>query len=166
MPARRPAVRTVLGIDPGTRVLGYAVVEARGGGRFRYVECGVVRPAAADLAARLLEIVSDVEEIIDAFGPTEMAIERAYAGRNAQSALKLGEARGALVVTARRRGLSVHEYAPAAVKRAVAGHGRASKQTIQQRVCWLCGLATPPQHDAADAVAVALCHVFGGRGAP
>lgn len=165
MAARSDRSRVVLGIDPGTRVLGYAVVEARGGGSFRYVECGVVRPARTELADRLLEIVRDVGEIIETFGPTEMAIERAYAGKNAQSALKLGEARGALVVAARSRGVEIFEYAPAAIKRAVAGNGRATKAEIQERVSWLCGLASWPRADAADAVAVALCHVFGGRAA-
>ncbi len=154
----------VLGIDPGTRVVGYALVEARGRAAFRYLECGVIRPRAADLADRILEIAADMEEVIDAFEPAELAIERAFAGKNAQSALKLGQARGALVLAARRRGLSVFEYAPAAVKRAVAGHGRAPKRAMQERVAFLCGLASLPPADAADALALAICHVF-GRGA-
>ncbi len=160
--AGRGAAARILGIDPGTRMVGYGVVEARSVRHFHYLECGVIRPEPGPMATRLGEVSALVEEVIEQHHPAVLALELAFHGRNAESALKLGQARGAIMVAATRHGLPVHEYAPAQVKRAVAGHGRASKEEIQRRVTLLCDLRAPPPVDAADALAIALCHLFLG----
>ncbi|HLT40132.1 MAG TPA: crossover junction endodeoxyribonuclease RuvC [Enhygromyxa sp.] len=154
----------ILGVDPGTRVVGYAILDVPAPGRFEYVECGVLKVRAADeLGARLLEIGAAVREIIAEFRPAGLAIERAFHGLNAASALKLAEARGALKLIALEHGLSVDEYAPAMIKRAVVGRGRATKAEVQARVRLLCRLGSVPQADAADALAIAICHVQASR---
>ena len=133
-------------------------------GRFDYVECGVLKMRAADdLGARLLELAGALREIITEFRPASLAIERAFHGLNAASALKLAEARGALKLIALEHGLSVDEYAPAMIKRAVVGRGRATKAEVQARVRLLCRLGNVPQADAADALAIAICHVQASR---
>ena len=154
----------VLGVDPGTRVVGYAILDVPAPGRFEYVECGVLRvPARVDLDARLVELARSLTEIIDEFAPQQLAIERAFHGLNAASALKLAEARGALKLVALQRGLAVSEYAPAMIKRAVVGRGRATKVEVQARVRLLCKLAAAPAADAADALAIGICHVQASR---
>jgi crossover junction endodeoxyribonuclease RuvC len=154
----------VLGIDPGTRVVGYALLDVPAPGRFVYVECGVLRVRARDeLAARLLEIASGMRELITEFSPQVLAIERAFHGLNAASALTLAEARGALKLVALEQGVTIREYAPAMVKRAVVGRGRATKADVQARVRVLCRLTSEPEPDAADALAIAICHVQASR---
>ncbi|EDM75653.1 crossover junction endodeoxyribonuclease RuvC [Plesiocystis pacifica SIR-1] len=163
----------ILGIDPGTRVVGYALVEVPtrskssagpGPARFDYVECGVLRARARDeMHVRLVEIASGLRELLAEFQPHELAIERAFHGLNAASALTLAEARGAFKLIALEHGLSVAEYAPAMIKRAVTGRGRATKAEVQARVQLLCRLAKEPQADAADALATAICHVQARR---
>lgn len=150
----------MLGVDPGTRVVGYGVVDVAGGGtRFDYVECGVLKvPAAASMPARLYKIADALAEVIAEFAPVEMALEAAFHGVNASSALKLGLARGAIMVVGVQHGLDIHEYPPARVKKAVAGDGRATKAEIQDRVRLLCRLRRAPSSDAADALALAICH--------
>lgn len=154
----------VLGIDPGTRVVGYALLDVPAPGRFDYLECGVLRVRARDdLGARLLEIATGVRELIAEFSPQVFAIERAFHGLNAASALTLAEARGALKLVALEHELAVSEYAPAMVKRAVVGRGRATKAEVQARVRLLCRLGSEPEADAADALAIAICHVQASR---
>ncbi|MFO7566089.1 MAG: crossover junction endodeoxyribonuclease RuvC [Enhygromyxa sp.] len=154
----------ILGVDPGTRVVGYAILDVPAPGRFEYVECGVLKVRASDdLGARLLELGGGLREIISEFRPAGLAIERAFHGLNAASALKLAEARGALKLIALEHGLSVAEYAPAMIKRAVVGRGRATKAEVQARVRLLCRLGNVPQSDAADALAIAICHVQASR---
>lgn len=158
MAARRPV--RVLGVDPGTRVVGYGVVDVTAGGtRFDYVECGTLRvDSALDMPTRLYRIADGLAEIICEFAPRAMALEAAFHGVNASSALKLGLARGAIMVVGAQHGLRIEEYAPARVKKAVVGHGRATKAEIQARVRLLCHLKRPPNADAADALALAICH--------
>lgn len=167
MVAQQPRARVrgrILGVDPGTRVVGYAIVDVPAPGRFDYVECGVLQVKAADdLGARLLELATALREVIAEFGPSGLAIERAFHGLNAASALKLAEARGALKLIALEHGLSVAEYAPAMIKRAVVGRGRATKAEVQARVRLLCRLGSAPRADAADALAIAICHVQASR---
>ena len=165
VPLTSPITRgRILGIDPGTRVVGYAIVDVPAPGRFEYVECGVLKVRASDeLSARLLELATSVRELIAEFAPAHLAIEQAFHGLNAASALKLAEARGALKLVALEHGLGVSEYAPALVKRAVAGRGRATKAEVQARVRLLCRLGNAPQADAADALAIAICHVQASR---
>jgi crossover junction endodeoxyribonuclease RuvC len=156
-------VMRILGIDPGTRTVGYGLLDPVprrvDGLPFQYVECGVIEaPRTADLAARLQVVAQTLEEIIDEFRPDALAIEKAFTGRNAASALKLGQARGAIMLVATRKELPVFEYAPARVKRVAVGHGRATKRQIQQRMQLLFRLRRAPLADAADALAIALCH--------
>lgn len=148
----------ILGIDPGTRRVGYGVIDCVRTS-FAYVECGVIRLDETDaMPRRLLTLAGSLTEIIDEHAPACVALETAFHGVNASSALKLGQARGAVMLVCAQRELAVAEYAPALVKRAVVGHGRATKQDMQQRIQLLCRLAREPASDAADALALALCH--------
>lgn len=145
-------------------MVGYGVLEWRGPGRFTYVECGCLKvDGRRALNWRLGQLSSALGEVIDELAPAELAIESAFHGKNAASALKLAEARGAFKVLALQRGLAVSEYAPSRIKRAVVGKGRATKAEVQARVTLLCGLSKRPESDAADALAVALCHAHSGR---
>lgn len=151
----------ILGIDPGTRLCGYAVVDTEVGERPRYVECGVIQlPEGAPLPERLRLLAKDLREVLGELRPGEVALESIFHGVNAQSALRLGHARGVVMLLSAEAELSVWEYPPATVKRAVAGHGRATKEEVQKMVRWQCGLRATPRTDAADALAVALCHAF------
>ncbi len=151
----------ILGIDPGTRLCGYGVIEAGGasGARPRYVECGVLQlTEGLELAKRLQQLWHDLREVVAELRPQELALESIFHGKNAQSALRLGYARGVVMLLAMESDLVLAEYPPATVKRAVAGHGRASKEEVQRMVGWQCGLRKALAADAADALAVALCH--------
>lgn len=154
----------ILGIDPGTLRCGYAVIETSPGQTVtqpRYIECGVIElPSSASIAERLRLLASDLRDVISELTPSELALESAFAGVNVRSALLLGQARGAILLIGAEAGLSCHEYPPATVKKTVCGNGRAQKAEVQRVVSWLCKLATPPPTDAADAVAIALCHAF------
>jgi len=129
------------------------------GQELRYVECGVLTVDLQDgLSDRVHELAEGLLHIIEEFEPTAVAIESAFHGQNAASALKLAEARGAFREICMQQGLSVAEFAPATIKRAVVGRGRATKADVQTRVSMLCGLRREPVSDAADGLAVALCH--------
>jgi crossover junction endodeoxyribonuclease RuvC len=160
--AARPERLRILGVDPGTRTLGYGLVERTAGPRgpvLVYVECGLVRtPEGAPMLERLRVIGETLGEIIEELRPDEVALEMAFHGRNASSALKLGQARGAIMLLVAQRGLPLAEYAPSQVKQVVVGHGRATKQDVQQRVRLLLRMKREPATDAADALAIALCH--------
>jgi crossover junction endodeoxyribonuclease RuvC len=153
----------VLGVDPGTAVTGYGVVE-RSGGRLRAVDFGTLEtPAAHELPQRLLAIHQGLEALIESHHPDLVAVERLFFNRNVQSAFAVGQARGAVLLTAAQHGLPVHEYGPHEVKLAVTGHGRAGKDQVQRMVQIVLGMATLPRpDDAADALAVAIClaHVY------
>ncbi len=151
----------VLGIDPGTRVTGYALVEEEGPARRRLVECGVVRTAAKDpLHARIRQIHESIVEIIADFEPALMAVEDVFHGRNPRTALVLGHARGAIILAASLRDIPIAEYATAQIKRAVTGTGKATKSQVGYMVQRHLGLAEPPAAaDAADACATAICHL-------
>lgn len=154
----------ILGIDPGSRFLGYGAVERVAHGRVRYVECGVIEPRrTALLSARLAEIAAELAEVFAELRPTVVAVEGVFHGVNARSALQLGHARGVALAAAGAARVPVHEYAPASVKRAVAGSGAATKQQVQRMVRALCGLRSQPRLDASDALAVAICHAFHAR---
>ncbi len=152
------SVVRVLGIDPGTRVTGYGVVEATRG-RIRYVGSGCVRTAPGDMAPRLAEIYRGLTEVISTYGPRDAAVEEVFLARNPASAIKLGQARGVAIAASVAGNLDVHEYAARRVKQAVVGTGRASKEQVQHMVCTLLSLQGTPQEDAADALAIAICHV-------
>ncbi|MCY4530715.1 MAG: crossover junction endodeoxyribonuclease RuvC [Gammaproteobacteria bacterium] len=149
----------ILGIDPGSRVTGYGVINNIGP-RQEYVTSGCIRTAVnSTLPSRLNEIFTGITQIITEFMPDEMAIERVFMARSADSALKLGQARGAAIVAAVNQGLTVHEYEARKVKQAVVGTGAASKDQVQHMVRTLLDLPGNPQQDAADALAIALCHI-------
>ncbi|MCG5055862.1 MAG: crossover junction endodeoxyribonuclease RuvC [Myxococcales bacterium] len=158
--AREPeASLRILGIDPGTLRMGYGVVERVGPGRVAYVECGVIAaPASRDRLERLGLIGQSLRELIDELRPHAVALEEAFYGKNVQSTLALGEARGVSIFVAAQAGLSVTGYAPAKVKNTIVGSGRATKTQVSYLVRALLGLRRDPEPDAADALAIALCH--------
>jgi crossover junction endodeoxyribonuclease RuvC len=154
----------VLGIDPGTAACGYGIVHERDG-RLRDICHGWWRTEASEpLEARLLTIFTGVQELIARHGPDAVALEESYVGAGARIALSVGQARGAVLVAASSAGVACVEYAPAAVKQAVCGYGRAEKGQVQRMVKAILGLPEPPTpHHAADALAVAICHALAPR---
>lgn len=150
--------RCILGIDPGSRLTGYGVIRCTGG-KLEYCASGCIRTAGAALPARLGDIYRGVTALIDQYNPDEFAIESVFMARNAQSALKLGQARGVAIAAAVAGRLPIYEYAARQVKQAVVGTGRANKEQVQHMVQVLLELSGAPQADAADALAIAVCHV-------
>jgi crossover junction endodeoxyribonuclease RuvC len=149
----------VLGIDPGTLRLGYGVVDRLGPAKVAYVECGVIAVSGrTPRGERLLAIGRELRALIEEFSPDAVAMEQAFFGKNVQSTLALGEARGVALFVAGEQGLAIAGYAPAEVKRAVVGHGRATKDQIAFLVRSLLALRRTPEADAADALAIAVCH--------
>lgn len=146
-----------MGIDPGSRITGYGVIESNGI-KTHHIASGCVRVEGDDFPARLGMIFQRVSEIISEHRPREMAIEEAFFARNATSALKLGQARGAAICAAVTSGLTVKEYAPRTVKQAVVGTGGADKTQVQQMIKWMLNLSQDLGADQADALAIALCH--------
>ena len=155
----------VFGIDPSSETTGYGCVESVGG-RHRLVMCGAVRAGAgATFADRLSIIFRSLTALLAECRPDCVAVENLFHAVNARSALKLGHARGVAMLAATESGVTVVEYTPAEIKRAVVGYGRAEKPQVGQMVKLLLGLdAVPTPHDAADALAVAICHLHGGKG--
>ncbi|MDX1433818.1 MAG: crossover junction endodeoxyribonuclease RuvC [Gammaproteobacteria bacterium] len=147
----------VLGIDPGSRITGYGIVEFEHD-RVRHLASGCIHVRGDDLAARLRAIFEGVASLVDSESPTEIAVEQVFIHRNAASALKLGQARGAALMAGVSRGLPLYEYTPTQVKQAVTGRGHAAKEQIQHMVRVLLSLRESPVTDAADALAVAICH--------
>jgi len=148
----------IIGIDPGSRITGYGVIVSERG-RVRFTACGVVRTSPGmPFANRLNQIFDGINEVIQLHGPTVAAIEDVFLATNPRSALKLGQARGAAVVAAMQNGLEVFDYSPRPIKQGVAGYGQASKAQVQHMVRVLLGLGSAPSSDAADALAVAICH--------
>jgi len=152
-----PAQVRILGLDPGSLCTGYAVVEAAGG-HIAYVVSGSIRTEGKALPQRLQEIFVAVERLTAEFKPDEVAIEGVFMHRNAGSALKLGQARGAALSATFSVRPRVFEYAPRAVKLAVVGTGAAQKEQVQLMVKRLLNISGPLAADAADALAIALCH--------
>jgi crossover junction endodeoxyribonuclease RuvC len=149
----------ILGIDPGSRLTGYGLIDSDGR-HARYISSGCIKVSGATLPDKLGLIFIELGELIGEFLPQQLAIENVFMHRNADSALKLGQARGAAICAAVTRGLPVAEYAPREIKQAVVGKGGADKLQVQHMVRVLLGLAETPQADAADALAIALCHSF------
>ena len=145
----------ILGIDPGSRITGYGVIEAVPAGS-RHVASGRIRVEGDDMAGRLRRIADGLREVSERYRPGELAIERVFVNRNVESALKLGQARGAALVAV--PGIPVFEYAATRVKQATTGSGKASKAQVQHMVRVLLSLPETPPADEADALAVALCH--------
>ena len=156
-------VRRILGIDPGLRVTGFGVLEARGNALV-YIASGCIRATGTSLPVRLGVIVRDLAHVIAEERPTEVAVEKVFVNVNPNSTLLLGQARGAAIAAAVLAGLPVTEYTAGQVKQAVVGGGRALKPQVQAMVCRLLALPGVPTADAADALAAAICHAHASSG--
>ena len=150
-------MRRIIGIDPGSRVTGYGII-ASDGVHSSHVVSGCIRVAGERLPSRLGDIFRQVSAIVAEFAPLEMAVEEVFMARNAASALKLGQARGAAICAGVMAGLPVSEYSPRNIKLSVVGTGAADKQQVQHMVCRILGLEQRLAADQADALAVALSH--------
>lgn len=148
----------VLGVDPGSRTTGFGLVEQRPGGP-RYLESGVIRTGNVAFNDRLGVIFGDLCALIERQRPDTMVVEQVFVRHNVASALKLGQARGAVICAGAQAGLAIHEYTASVAKLALVGHGRASKRSMQDMVRLVLGLPAAPPEDAADALALALCHL-------
>jgi crossover junction endodeoxyribonuclease RuvC len=160
-PAVDPLEYVVLGIDPGTATTGYGVVGQTTRGDYRLVACGVFRTQpSTPMHLRLREIFEDMQALIGEFRPDEVAVEKLFFGRNVTNAISVGQARGVILVVAALEGLNVVEYTPAEIKQSISGYGNAEKRQMQEMVQRTLNLAEPPHpDDAADGVAIALCHL-------
>src|SRR6266567_6401945 len=149
----------VLGIDPGSETTGWGVLEGDGR-RYALVEFGSLKAAPGEkFSARLLKICDGIEEVIARLSPDTCAIEDTFLKTNVKVTLKLGQVRGVALLAAARASLDIHEYSPRLIKQTVVGYGNAEKYQVQEMVRVLLSLATVPEpHDAADALAVAICH--------
>lgn len=154
----------VLGLDPGLAITGYGLVEGDGQ-KLASIAYGVIRtPAKASTADRLLQIHQGVSNLLDEYHPNATAVEELFFSTNARTAIVVGEARGVLLLTLAQAGLDVSEYTPLQIKQAITGYGRADKEQVQQMVRLLLGLDDIPRpDDAADALAVAICHHHSAR---
>jgi len=150
------AVR-ILGIDPGSQVTGFGLIDAAGQ-EARHIASGCIRPPAGAVPERLRAIYGSIAELMARYAPAEVAIERVFMSRNPDSALKLGQASGAALCATFAATSCIYEYAPRAIKQAVVGYGGAEKSQVQHMVKLLLHLERAPAADAADALAVALCH--------
>lgn len=149
---------TILGIDPGSRITGYGLIRKEGTRLIHLDNGGIWTDGATDFPGRLEHIFRGITGIIDRHAPDAVAVENIFFSNNVQSALKLGQARGAAVVACVIQGIPVFEYTALQVKQAVVGHGKAAKEQVQHMVKVLLNLAEPAQADASDALAVAICH--------
>lgn len=157
--ARRTSREIILGIDPGSLVTGWGLVEAETN-QLRYQAHGIIATSAAlALAERLSLIYRGLHEIIDHYHPTAVSLEKVFFSRNVQSALKLGQARGVALLAAAEHRIGVAEYSAAEIKVAVVGYGRASKDQVQKMVGALLCVRGALRADAADALAAAICHI-------
>ncbi len=148
----------ILGIDPGTRVSGYGIIEVSGS-QFRPLDYGCIRPPAnEELFDRYYALFENVELLLEKFRPDAVVVETQYVNKNVQSAMKVGMARGTVIIAARRNGIEMFEYSPSTAKKSVVGTGQASKQQVQGMITRLLALSKAPPEDAADALALAICH--------
>lgn len=151
----------ILGIDPGLRTLGWGVIESRGS-RLSHVANGAIRPSGVDLSDRLLSLHVQLAEIVARFTPCEAAIEQTFVNKDGAGTLKLGQARGVALLAAAQAGLRVGEYAPNRVKKTVVGVGHADKGQVMHMVRLQLPGCAPEGPDAADALAIAICHAHHG----
>jgi crossover junction endodeoxyribonuclease RuvC len=148
----------IIGIDPGLRRTGWGLIDVDGN-RLIHVACGSVSTSdTAALAARLVELHDGLARVIDEFGPQEAAVEATFVNKDASATLKLGQARGIAMLIPARAGIAVAEYAPNLVKKTIIGAGHGEKEQIRAMLRVLLPKADPPSHDAADALAIAVCH--------
>jgi crossover junction endodeoxyribonuclease RuvC len=156
-----PALR-ILGIDPGLNRTGFGVIDVHGD-RLRFIDAGVIRVPAGELAVRLGVILRELGEVIAEHRPAMAVVEQVFVNVNPKSTLLLGQARGAALCAAVAADLPVHEYAALSIKQAVVGTGRATKAQVQMMITRLLSLAVAPPPDAADALACAVCHAHARR---
>jgi len=148
----------ILGIDPGTGITGYGIIDVEGN-RLRHVDNGIVRTRSSEpLPLRLKTIYDGLTLVLKEFSPEAVAIEQVFLAKNPRAALTLGHARGTAVIASVNLNIEVHEYSALQVKSAVVGYGHAAKQQVQHMVKVLLNLPEVAQEDAADALAVAICH--------
>jgi len=155
----------VLGVDPGTQVTGYGVVSGNNANAMTLVECGVIRTQPREpLPARLRDIHEGIAELLKRHAPQVMSIEDVFYARNVRTTVTLGHARGVILLAAEQRGVAVHEFPPAAIKKAVVGAGAATKEQVQFMIMRLLRLkAAPKPADAADGVAAAVAYLMGSH---
>lgn len=151
----------ILGVDPGTHITGYGVI-AKGQGKWKAIDYGCIKPPKSmKLSERYLEIHYGIDQLIETYAPEVLVVETQFVHKNVQSAIKLGMARGVILLSALRKGVKVVEYAPAKAKKAVVGRGNATKAQVQSMTQRLLELEEIPEpEDAADALMLALCHAF------
>ncbi len=147
----------ILGIDPGSRITGYGLIK-ESKQQLHYIDSGCIRTSEGELSLRLLQIFNGVCQLMEQFSPDEVAIEQVFRHQNPNSALKLGHARGVAMVACASHRLHVSEYSAREVKQSVVGYGAALKSQVKQMVVNLLMLTSSPQSDAADALAIAICH--------
>ena len=149
----------ILGLDPGIATIGFGLVEASRG-KFSLIKCGVITtPPHTSLASRLAQIYDDLTELLEAFRPDAVSVEELFFNTNITTGIAVAHGRGVLLLACQKAGVKIFEYTPLQVKQAVVGYGRAEKSQVMDMVRRLCGLkAAPKPDDAADAVALALCH--------
>jgi crossover junction endodeoxyribonuclease RuvC len=147
----------ILGIDPGSRCTGFGLIDNQPS-RITYIDSGFFKIRGESLPQRLGQIYQHIDELIRQFQPQQMSIEQVFMHRNADSALKLGQARGAAICAGHIAGLEIAEYAPREIKQAIVGSGAASKEQVQHMVKHLLGLREPLQTDESDGLAIAICH--------
>lgn len=150
----------ILGIDPGSRITGYGLIKQTGQ-NLEYIDSGCIRTSAdAELSQKLLQIYDGICQLMDHYAPEEVAIEQVFMHENPSSALKLGHARGVAMVAAASHRVKVSEYSARAIKQTVVGYGAAEKAQVNHMVVSLLSLSSAPQSDAADALAIAICHSY------
>lgn len=154
----------ILGIDPGIAIVGYGVLEYRGANKFRTIAMGSIEtPAGIDVEERLNMIYDDMCEIIDTYRPDEMAVEELFFTNNQKTAIAVAEARGVILLAAKKKGIGISEYTPLQVKQSVVGYGRAEKKQVMALVKMILGLENAIRlDDTADALALAICHAHSG----
>lgn len=154
----------ILGIDPGSRITGYGLIRVEPNNQHTFIACGYIRVEKENLGDKLKRIHEVVVDLIQTFVPEEAAVEQIFFHENPGTALKLGQARGAAIAAAALHGLSIHEYTARQVKKSVVGYGAAEKEQMQHMIQLLLNLKEKPQVDAADALAIALCHAYTRQG--
>ncbi len=154
----------ILGVDPGTAITGYGILQSDGGDVTAVAYGVITTPADWKMPRRLAHIYAELTRLIAQHKPTDAVIEKLFFSKNVRTALSVGQARGVALLAAQQAGLNIHEYTPLEIKQAVVGYGRAEKNQIQQMVKMLLQLDEIPQpDDAADALAIAICHAHSAR---
>ena len=148
---------TILGIDPGSNITGFGIIETNGN-KYKHITSGAIHTAKKSANERLQDIFKNIFDLVKAYNPEEVAVEQIFMHANASSALKLGQARGAAIVAATQKDIAIAEYSARQIKQAVVGYGNAEKTQVQHMVKLLLKLENKLQADEADALAVAICH--------